>query len=117
LWPGVDVHERERDAGRPEGLLREVQHDDRVLAAAEQQRRPLELRRDLAHHVDALGLEHVELGQPSTPWSCGPPGHEAPLDEHGQQLLDRLVQRLLLRGERASAGGRRLVRRVDAVSP
>jgi hypothetical protein len=42
--PGVDVQERERDARRRKGLLRQPQHDDRVLAAGEQQRRPLELR-------------------------------------------------------------------------
>jgi hypothetical protein len=61
--PGVHVHHRERDPGRPERLLRQRQHHDRVLAAGEQQHRPLELGGDLAHDVDGLGLEHVELGQ------------------------------------------------------
>jgi hypothetical protein len=37
--------------------------DDRVLAAREQQHRPFELGRHLAHDVDGLGLEHIELGQ------------------------------------------------------
>ena len=47
-------------AERPLG---QREHDDRVLAAGEQQHRPLELGRHLAHDVDGLGLEHVELGQ------------------------------------------------------
>ena len=38
---------------RPERLQREVQHHDRVLAAREQQHRPLELGRDLADDVIA----------------------------------------------------------------
>jgi hypothetical protein len=53
---GVDVHHRERDAGRPERLLGQVQHDDGVLAAREQQHRALELGGDLADDVDGLGL-------------------------------------------------------------
>jgi hypothetical protein len=36
-----------------------VQHDDRVLAAGEQQHRPLELGGDLADDVDGLGLERA----------------------------------------------------------
>ena len=59
--PGVDVHQREREAARPEGLLGEAQQDDRVLAAGEQQHRPLELRGDLAHDVDRLGLEDAQV--------------------------------------------------------
>ena len=60
---GVDVHDRERDPRRRERLAREVQHHDRVLAAREQQARPLHLGGDLAEDVDALGLEGPELGQ------------------------------------------------------
>jgi hypothetical protein len=60
---GVDVHHREREAARVEGLLGEAQQHDRVLAAREQQHRPLELRGDLAHHVDRLGLELTQLRQ------------------------------------------------------
>ena len=46
---------------RPERLAREVQQDDRVLAAAEQQHGLLELRRHLADDVDGLGFELIEM--------------------------------------------------------
>jgi hypothetical protein len=60
--PGVDVHHRERHAGGPERLLGQVQHDDRVLAAGEQQHGPLELGGDLADDVDGLGFDvHPDL--------------------------------------------------------
>ena len=59
--PRVDVHDRERELAGPERLLGEPQQDDRVLAAREEQHRPLELRRDLAEDVDRLGLEVVEV--------------------------------------------------------
>ena len=61
--PGVDVHDGERDSRREERLLRQAQHDDRVLAAGEEQHRPLELGDHLAHDVDGLGLEDPELTQ------------------------------------------------------
>ena len=60
---GVDVHQREREARRPERLLGEAQQHDRVLAAGEQQHRPLALGGDLAHDVDGLVFERVEVGQ------------------------------------------------------
>ena len=47
----------------PEGLDRQVQHDDRVLAAGEQQDGPLELGRDLADDVDGLGLQGPQVAQ------------------------------------------------------
>src|SRR5207253_9871287 len=47
----------------PECLLGQSEEDDRVLAAGEEQHRPLELRGDLAKDVDSLGLELVEVGQ------------------------------------------------------
>ena len=59
--PGVDVHDRERELARPERLLGEAEQDDRVLAAGEEQHRPLELGGDLAEDVDGLGLELVEV--------------------------------------------------------
>ncbi len=62
--PGVDVHHGEGDAGRPERLLRQPEHHDRVLAAGEQQHRTLHLRGHLADDVDGLGLQGVQLGQP-----------------------------------------------------
>jgi hypothetical protein len=48
-WPrpsSQDSLQRERQARRREGLLREPHHDDRILAAGKQQRRTLELGRD-----------------------------------------------------------------------
>ena len=59
--PGVDVHDRERELAGPERLLGEPQQHDRVLAAREEQHRPLELGRDLAEDVDGLRLELVEV--------------------------------------------------------
>ncbi len=59
----VDVHQREREATGAEGLLREAQEHDRVLAAREEEHRPLELRGDLAHDVDRFRLERVEVTQ------------------------------------------------------
>jgi hypothetical protein len=59
--PRVDVHEREREAARAEGLFGQPEEDDRVLAAGEEQHGPLELGRDLAHDVDRLRLERVEM--------------------------------------------------------
>ena len=61
----VDVHDRERELGGTERLLGEAQHHDRVLAAREEQHRPLALGGDLAHDVDRLGLELVEMRQRS----------------------------------------------------
>ena len=57
---GVDVQHREGHAPGEERLRREVQHDDGVLAAGEQQHGALELGDDLADDVDRLGLEQVE---------------------------------------------------------
>ena len=57
--PGVHVHDGERDVRGTERLLGEREHHDGVLAAGEQQRGPLELRGDLTHDVDRLGLEDV----------------------------------------------------------
>ena len=54
---GVDVHHGERDACRPEGTPCEVQQDDGVLAAGEQQDRPLALGDHLAEHGDRFVLQ------------------------------------------------------------
>ena len=59
--PRVDVQQREGKSARPERLARQVHHHDRVLAAGEEQHGALELRRDLAHHVDGLALELGEV--------------------------------------------------------
>ena len=61
--PGVDVHDRERQPTRPERLERQVQHDDGVLAAGEQQHRPLEFGGHLADDVDRLGLERPQVAE------------------------------------------------------
>ena len=60
---GVDLEERERQLGREERLLRETEHDDRVLAAREQQDGSLELGRHLADDVDGLGLERHQVAE------------------------------------------------------
>ena len=54
---GVDVHHRERDACRPERPPCQVQQDDGVLAAGEQQHRSLALGDDLAEHGDRFVLQ------------------------------------------------------------
>src|SRR6188472_1205036 len=59
----VDVHEREGEATGAERLLGEPQENDRVLAAGEEEHRAFELGGDLAHYVDRLGLERVEVGE------------------------------------------------------
>ena len=61
--PGVDVHHRERHPGGRERLHGQVEHDDRVLAAREQQHRPLELGRHLTDDVDRLRLEGPQVRQ------------------------------------------------------
>ena len=57
----VDVHDRERELGRAKGLFGQPEHHDRVLAAGEEQHRTFALGSDLAHDVDRLGLELVEM--------------------------------------------------------
>ncbi|CAJ8070233.1 Uncharacterised protein [Burkholderia pseudomallei] len=66
----VDVHERKRQRrpavrAEPERLEREMQHDHRILAAREQQRRLAAFRDELAQDVDRLGLEPVEMAHPA----------------------------------------------------
>src|SRR3546814_19826327 len=61
---GVHMEQGERHLARPERLDGEVQHDGRILAAGEQQRRPFELRGDLAQDVDRLAFEQ-EIGRAS----------------------------------------------------
>src|SRR3954449_404734 len=59
----VDVHDRERELRRAESLLGEPEQHDRVLAAGEEQHGPLSLGGDLAHDVNRLRLELVEMRQ------------------------------------------------------
>ena len=60
--PSVDVHHQKGERVRPERLLGEPQQHDRVLAAAEQQHRTLELGPHLEHHLDRLGLQRAQMG-------------------------------------------------------
>ena len=60
---GVDVHDRERDPSRREGLLGQPEHHDRVLAAGEEQAGALHLGSHLADDVDALGLERANVAE------------------------------------------------------
>ncbi len=58
----VHVHHRERERPGVEGLTGQVEQHGGVLAAGEEQHAALELRRDLADHVDGLRLEGAEVG-------------------------------------------------------
>ncbi len=66
---GIDMHQRKRQRGlavRPEAerLQREVQHDDRILAARKQQRGPAALGDEFAQDMNRLGFEPVEVVHP-----------------------------------------------------
>jgi len=58
---GVDVHHREGQPAGAEGLDRQMQHHDRVLAAGEQQDRTLELGCHLTNDVHGLGLQRAQM--------------------------------------------------------
>lgn len=60
---GVDVHHRERQPTGPERPQRQVQHDDGVLAAGEQQNGPLEFGGHLPDDVDRFGLQRAQVAQ------------------------------------------------------
>ena len=60
---GVDVHQGEGHPGRVEGLAGQVEAHDRVLAAAEQQGRVVELGGHLAQDEDALALQLLQVGE------------------------------------------------------
>ena len=62
--PGrVDMEQREGRRRREEGLAGEVEHHRAVLADRIEHHRPLGLGDDLAHDVDALRLELLEMGE------------------------------------------------------
>ena len=61
VMPGVDVHDREGKACGAKRLLGQPQEHDRVLAAAEQEHWPLQLRGHLSEYVDRLGLERLDV--------------------------------------------------------
>ena len=60
---GVDVDEREGHACGPESLACEPCHDNRVLAAGEEQGGVLKLRGGFAENEDRLGFELVEVAE------------------------------------------------------
>src|SRR5581483_3889441 len=62
----VDVEERERRRRGMEGLAREVQHDRAVLADRVEHHRVLRLGDDLAHDVDRLRLEPLQMSEVHT---------------------------------------------------
>ncbi len=59
----VDVHQREGRLGRVEGLHRQVQHHGAVLADRIQHDGLVGFGHHLAHDVDALGFEALQMGQ------------------------------------------------------
>ena len=62
--PGcVDVHQREGRLGRIKCLLGQPDHDGRVFADRVEHDRVVELGRNFADDVDALGFELLEVGQ------------------------------------------------------
>ena len=69
LWPVSTCSSGNGKRAGAERLLGQPQQHDRVLAAREQQRRALALGGDLAHDVDGLGLEVLEVGQTCRPHS------------------------------------------------
>ena len=93
--PRVDVHDREREAAGPEGLLRQAQEDDRVLAAREEEHRPLELAGDLAEDVDRLCLQLVEVREPhrrGLAYVCSPHSAFSIPDQRPSRPVPGLVQ-------------------------
>ena len=76
---GVDVHHREREPCRPECLLGQPEHHDRVLAPREQQHRLFELGGHLPHDMDRVSLERPHIGQLVLSRRSQPPRrHEMP---------------------------------------
>ena len=63
LWPVSTCMTGNGNGAGPERLLGQPQQHDRVLAAGEQQHGVLELGGDLAHDVDRLRLQHLEVGR------------------------------------------------------
>src|SRR5690606_23196355 len=62
--PGrIDMEQRERRRRWVERLARQVQHDRAVLADRIEHHRVVRLGDNLAHDMDALGLEAVEVRQ------------------------------------------------------
>ena len=63
LVGGVDVEQREGNRPGVKRLLRQPQHDRRILADRVEHHRPLELGHHLPDDVDALGFERAQMIQ------------------------------------------------------
>ena len=63
MMAGVHVEQRHRDVGRAERLFRQAQQADGILAAGEEQGRPLEFRRDFTHDVNRFGFQILQVIQ------------------------------------------------------
>ena len=63
LWPVSTCMTGNGSGAGQKAFERQVQHDDRVLAAREQQDRPLELGGDLADDVDGLGFQRPQVAE------------------------------------------------------
>ena len=61
LVAGRHIEERHRNVRGTEGLLREAEQADRVLAAGEEDGGTLELRGDLTHDVDRFRFEVIQM--------------------------------------------------------
>ena len=59
----LDVEKRHRDVGRAEGLFRQAQQADGILAAGKEQRRALEFPGDFTHDVNRLGFQILQMIQ------------------------------------------------------
>ena len=61
LEAGIDVQQREGNRAGVEGLLRQAQHDGRVLADGVEHHRAFKFGGNFAHDVNALGFEQAEI--------------------------------------------------------
>ena len=73
----VDVHQRERGLRGIEGLHGDMQHRHRILADGEQHHRLLAFGDSLAHDVDALRLQPVEMTEGACRKRCHSKASEA----------------------------------------
>ena len=70
LEASVHMQQREGNRRRVEGLLRQPQHDGRILADRVEHDRTLEFRGYFAQNVNALGFEQLQMAQA---WRGGGP--------------------------------------------
>ena len=106
----VDVQERERRRRGIEGLAREVQHDRAVLADRVQHHRVLGLGDDLAHDVDRLRLEPLQVRELDAVDHAGTPRQPSSSSFAMTSCADSLGESAVV--SRRSSGARRLLVRV-----